>query len=291
MRDIWGKITVAIARNAVLNGLADRSVAVFSVILCFALILCGCSIVSTPETSKEKAGDPETKELYVEKGVSPFPDHDIWLEESIRSICFAMGNDGKMSQFVLRQDENDGVKTVYGKLLLIDGEWIKEDISWQDAFDTMFAGKNVELQECYYSGDEFYCYTALNQTSGNIDVKVFDEENTLLNTIPTSVPFNPKGRTNIALGTKGNTIVMACEEGIFETEWDGEVFENKVGYETDNLYYLSPFSYQVLPGVYKGESGEYYTKMFEYDANAVYPEGISPEIIGYYSRETVEEAE
>ena len=59
-----------------------------------------------------------------------------------------------------------------------------------------------------------------------------------------------------------NTIVIACEEGIFETEWDGEVFENKAGYETDNLYYLSPFSYQVFPGVYKGENGEYFTEIY-----------------------------
>lgn len=121
--------------------------------MCFAMMLCSCGITSTSEAPKEKPGDLETKERYVEKGISLFPDHDIWPEQSIQSVCFAMGNDGKMSQFVLRRDDTSGVKTAYGKLVLVDGEWIKEDISWQKAFDTMFEGKNVRLQECYYSGD------------------------------------------------------------------------------------------------------------------------------------------
>ncbi|MCM1245628.1 MAG: hypothetical protein NC293_08315 [Roseburia sp.] len=400
MRDMWRRLAF-----------------IMTVIFCFSVSLCGCGINPVPESSKEKAGDAEVKERYVEKGVSLFPEHDIWPEESIRSVSFAMGEEGKMSQFVLRRDESDGVKTAYGKLVMLDGEWIKEDISWQESFDAMFEGKNVELQECYYSGDgwlylyvmelemspeqeksyekekeaakkekeetavapsydvnrhnhllrvdeksgqitemsipeqtveevyggdipagvrygmapekftffengnvlitndgeingiyslpdgtlesssemsdrvsdvyagdEFYCYAALNQKSGNVDVKVYDEDHVLQNTISTVVPFNSKGRTNIALGTKEDTIVMACEQGIFEAKWDGKSFEEKAGYETDQLYYLSPFSYYLLPGVYKGESEDYYTKMFEYDPNTEYFGGISPELIGYYSR-------
>ncbi|MCM1246403.1 MAG: hypothetical protein NC293_12245 [Roseburia sp.] len=109
------------------------------------------------------------------------------------------------------------------------------------------------------TGDDFICWWRYDQQEKQIKVQVCDETLKETYVLASGVAYGGgEELVNITLGAKGNTILMATDEGIFEAEYGEDEFRRIAGQETDNLYYLSPDSYTPESHVFKGEQQDYY---------------------------------
>ncbi len=102
------------------------------------------------------------------------------------------------------------------------------------------------------SGDDFVCWAEANQDSGRIEVKVFDESGQNGYVLDAGVPYKEGELAGIALGTKGNSIIIATEKGIAEAEYGGDEFTTIASAGKDNLYYLSEGGYKAEGRIVKG---------------------------------------
>lgn len=132
-----------------------------------------------------------------------------------------------------------------------------------------------------YSGDGFWVYASRNQVSKKLEVNVMDEDMGLLYSIPTEVEYDESRHLHMALGTKENTILMVCGEGVYEAELDEKEFRYIAGHKTDNFYHLWPDWYGLkVNSIYKGNEEDYYVAMTDYDEinDDGWPPGLLPDV-------------
>lgn len=109
------------------------------------------------------------------------------------------------------------------------------------------------------AGDDFVCWYEWNQKTERMEVHVCEETGQDNYVLETEVEYDGGGGyPRIQLGTKGDTILMATDKGIFEAAYGEDHFRHVAGQETDNLYYLSPDGYCPVSSIYKGQKEDYY---------------------------------
>lgn len=119
------------------------------------------------------------------------------------------------------------------------------------------------------TGDDFFCVGVANLQEKRLEVRVYDTNGEVINTIPIDVEVSEESLkedgmfVGVALSVKENTIVLATAKGIFEAEADAKEFTQIVDAEKDNLYYLSE-DYDIAPdALFKGEKEDYYLVMYK----------------------------
>lgn len=111
------------------------------------------------------------------------------------------------------------------------------------------------------AGDDFIVDVIMNQETKSFDLSVQDEFGGSLYVLQTGAKFDMEKEEcdGYAVGVSGNTILLATREGIFEAEYGEEEFHRVIYAPKDNLYYLSPDSYEPVAGsvLYKGSNDDY----------------------------------
>lgn len=123
-------------------------------------------------------------------------------------------------------------------------------------------------------GDDFYCCGVADLQTKQLEIEVYDESGELINSLSTGVEATKEkletagNYQGAALGVKGNTILLATAEGIFEAEPEDEEFTKVIDSARDNLYYLSE-EYEIEPNsLFKGENEDYYLILYKETANS-----------------------
>ncbi len=114
----------------------------------------------------------------------------------------------------------------FGKAVFESGEWKKAEITWDKPLKKQLEGKIASIDEMFY-----------------------DAENMLsLSFAEYSLPYS-----------EYETIRLATQEGIFEAEYGEDEFHRIIHAEKDNLYYLTPDSYEPEVGgvLWKGSHDDY----------------------------------
>ena len=159
----------------------------------------------------------------------------------VRRLEFAVSADGSIC--LTEEGENEGV--IYDA----SGQKISE-ITWENRRSDV------------YSGDGFWTYVSKNHSTGQMEVRVLDEDGDALYTLPTEVKDDGSEFLHMALGTSGDVILMVCGEGIYEAKLNEKKFCYIAGHETDQFYALWPDYYgMTVTSIYKGNQEDYYVGM------------------------------
>ncbi len=124
-----------------------------SVVLVAAVLLCSCSLISSPEktTVKTPVQDSQTgKEKYTEftyywtRMLTPFENYEVggypFMDAAGNIVCYPMLS-GKQP----------------AKMKLVDGEWQEEKLTWLDSYQKFFGGKEMSPQG-YWRGNDGCLY-------------------------------------------------------------------------------------------------------------------------------------
>lgn len=136
-----------------------------SIALVMAVALCGCGIASSkpPETThdlpQENVSTDNTDTIYVEQVVM---DKEFDWSESGTGLCAESGSyvsdaNGRVVMIYELRDEKNAKRASFGKTVLVDGEWQKEEINWGKKLNKMLKGKNAELARIYYDAENNLC--------------------------------------------------------------------------------------------------------------------------------------
>lgn len=161
--------------------------------------------------------------------------------------------------------------------VLGDGSILQSNMIYQDAstFKVHFTVYNSNTGEktaendlmagaiaCPHAGDDFLVYEVRNQETGMIEINVC-EPNTGEKeySLDTGISFQEQTEDvhgqDFTIGVKGNTILMATREGIFEAEYGEREFTKIVDGNAKGVYYLSERKYLFIGDIYKGSDGNY----------------------------------
>lgn len=124
------------------------------------------------------------------------------------------------------------------------------------------------------AGDDFLCWAEGNQDTKQIEVNVMTEYGENQYVLNTGVPYKEGEFSGIALGAKGNKIIVATEKGIFEAEYGDDEFTTIASSDKDNLYYLSEDGYMPYGRIVKGEAEDYAVTLGKLTKNDEYDEVV-----------------
>lgn len=147
-----------------------------TVMLCAAVVLCGCGIVSEPVKKAESMPEKQEKGLWVEKDMGVGLDDEAAEEynkkhrkegegeeeETIlsqRCLESVMDSQGKLVRFIMLDEEKEK-EVSYSKFEgNEDGGWSKVENTWSAEYKKRFPGRNYSLERYKYGGDGFlYLY-------------------------------------------------------------------------------------------------------------------------------------
>lgn len=161
--------------------------------------------------------------------------------------------------------------TADGNLLIVsEGSQtggIYQGVTGEKLGEVDFANRISEIR----AGDDFWIYASLDYKSNKIEVNVLNEDGIKTQTILTDVVREDTGKRPLVLGTRENTILMACDEGIYEMEFGEKEFHTVAEVRTSNIYYLGTDNLEAN-GVYK-EGDVYFVSLLEYLTDGEYAEG------------------
>lgn len=155
-----------------------------SIALVMAVALCGCGIASSgpKETAhdlpKEKASADNTDAIYVEQVIAEeqFDWSESGTELNAEYGTYTSDAKGRIVMiYELRENENRK-RASFGKTVLVDGKWQKEEIHWGKKLNQMLDGKKAELERIYYDAEN-NLYAAFTNYSVDMSEYMRDEEN------------------------------------------------------------------------------------------------------------------
>ena len=165
--------------------------------------------------------------------------------------------------------------TADGNLLAaVQGEQkgtIYQGVTGEKMQDVTFVNRESEI----YAGDDFWVYASRNSKSQKLEVNVLDEDGDLKQTIVSSVKRERSQHTPFALGVRENSIMLACDEGIFEAELGDKEFHCVASVQTDNIYFLGLDTMQ--PNCIYKEEDEYFIGMLKCLPDSEWAPGYGPD--------------
>lgn len=177
-----------------------------------------------------------------------------------------------------------------GSILVTYG-YLKDDEKMTCLYDVyspatgekLISEKEVGAADTPVAGDDFIVFGVNNQQTGLVEIHVCDVASGEKEySLETSVAYQNQTDTiwgqNFAIGVKGDTIVMATREGIFEAEYGEDEFKKVIDGDAKEVYYLSERKYNFSSKVYKGEDGSYML----YRNNSKFSE--TEEVLCYYRK-------
>lgn len=161
--------------------------------------------------------------------------------------------------------------------VLGDGSILHSNMIYQDAstFKVHFTVYNSNTGEktgendlmagaiaCPHAGDDFLIYEVRNQETGMIEINVCEPNaGEKEYSLDTGISFQEQTEDvhgqDFVIGVRGNTILMATREGIFEAEYGEREFTKIVDGNAKGVYYLSERRYLFIGDIYKGSDGNY----------------------------------
>lgn len=152
--------SVGVVKDRILSVMKYRKPTVLtSAILMIAVVLCSCSIASTPGDAPVSDIRAWDKGIYTCKEQSFFPETEIIPDMAGYSLPSMSPNPvldykGDITIFPCDyEDEKNDKKGIICKYVWSGEGWQKEEVSWVDQIEKMYEGKSVQVGGVFYSDD------------------------------------------------------------------------------------------------------------------------------------------